>query len=90
MLLGLIGQPLLLQFHADDDVQVFGLLRGFLVPYPIDIKPWVIGIFHIVACMMTVEIHVDTAVYEVGIQLIYHIELALQVYHRAGLTLLIN
>ena len=90
VLLALESLALLLQFVAEYDVQVFSLLRSLLVPDAIHIKLWVVGILHVVACVMSICLLVDTSVHEVGIEVFDEIELTLEVNHWAGLALLIN
>ena len=90
VLLALECLALLLQFVAEHDVQVFSLIRSLLVPDTIHIKLWVVGILHVVACVMSVCLLVDTSVHEIVIEVFDEIELTLQVNHWAGLTLLIN
>ena len=90
MLLALESLALLLQFVAEYDIKVFSLLRSLLVPDAIHIKLWVVGILHVVACVMSVCLLVDASVHEVGIEVFDEIELTLQVNHWAGLALLIN
>ncbi len=90
MLLALESLARLLQLIADYDVQVFSLIRSLLIPNTIHIKLWIVGILHVVACMMSVCLLVDASAYEVGIEVFDEIELPLEVNHRAGLALLIN
>ena len=90
MLLTLESLARLLQLIAEYDVQVFCLIRSLLVPDTIHIKLWVVGILHVVACMMSVCLLVDASAYEVGIEVFDEIELTLEVNHWAGLALLIN
>ena len=90
VLLALESLALLLQLVAEYDVQVFSLLRSLLVPDAIHIKLWVVGILHVVACVMNVCLLVDTSVHEVVIEVFDEIELTLEVNHWAGLALLIN
>ena len=90
MLLALESLALLLQLVAEYDVQVFCLFRSLLVPDTIHIKLWIVGILHVVACVMSVCLLVNASAYEVGIEVFDEIELTLEVNHWAGLTLLIN
>ena len=90
VLLALECLTLLLQLVAEYDVQVFSLIRSLLVPNTIHIKLWVVGILHVVACVMSVCLLADASTYEVVIEVFDEIELTLQVNHWAGLALLIN
>ena len=56
VLLGLECLALLLQFVAEHTVEVLGLFRSLLVPNAVLIELWVVGVLHVVACMMAVLI----------------------------------
>ena len=90
VLLALESLALLFEFIAKHDVQVLSLIRSLLVPNTIHIKLWVVGVLHIVACMMSVSALIDTSLHEISVQLVDKIELTLEVNHWTGLTLLIN
>ena len=90
VLLALECLALQLQLVAEYDIQVFSLIRSLLVPNTIHIKLWVVGILHVVACVMSVCLLVDASVHEVDIEVLDEIELTLQVNHWTSLALLIN
>ena len=90
VLLALERLALLLQLVAEHDVQVLGLLGSLLVPNAIHIKLRVVGVLHVVACVVSIQILVDASLHEVVVQLVEEVELTLEVNHWAGLALLIN
>ena len=77
MLLDLVGGALHLHLHTDDDIQVIGFLRSFLVPHAVGIEFRVVGVLDIVTGVMAVGFRVDTVLNEVLVELIEHIVFSL-------------
>ena len=90
MLFYLEGSALHLHLHADNNIQVIGFLRRFLVPYSVGIILRIIGILDIVTGVMSVSFHIDAMLYEVLVEFIEHIVFTLEIHHRTCLPLLVD
>ncbi len=77
VLLALEGLALLLELVAEHDVEVLSLVGSLLVPNAVHIELWVVGILHIVACVMSVSLLVNTSLHEVVVKFVDEVELTL-------------
>ena len=75
--------------HADIDVKRFGCLCRLFVVLAVNGELRVVGVLHPAALILLVELCVDTRFYKLLVQFVQQIELAGEVYHRAGFTLLV-
>ena len=89
MLLQLEGRTLLFHLHRYDNVQVLGLRGCFLVVLATLVEAWVVGVFHVVACMMGVCRSVYAGRKEILVEVGNHIVLTFEVYHRPCFALLV-
>ena len=90
VLLYLKSHPFLLHLHADDDVKVFSLFTGFLVPHTILVKFGCISILHIVSGMMPVGFLIHAGSYEVVIKFAKLVIFSLQINHWTGFPFLVD
>ena len=75
--------------HADFNIQRFGSLCDLFVVLAVYSELGVVGILHPLALIVLIEVYVDTCLYEILVQFVNQEELTGEVYHRAGLTLLV-
>ena len=89
MLLNLIDRALLLHLQRKDNIQILSL-AGSLLIITVDIELRVVGILHVVACMVSISLYVDTLLQELRSEGIHYVVFTLQVNHRTGLTHLVD
>ena len=90
MFLYLERGSLLLHFHANDNVQVFGPLACLLVPHSVRIELRRISILHIIARMMSICTNIDTSLRKILVKFIQDIVFALKINHGASLPFLVD
>ena len=90
MLLYLECCAVLLHFHADNHIQFLIFFRGLAVPHTIHGVFRVVCVFHIVACVVSVKLHVNAFLHEIFVKLVKHIIFSLQIDHWASCAFLVN